>query len=428
MLSHQKVVLIGGDIAAFLLSFCAMALIRFDVGAQVLRVQIQLFAFMFIIWLIVFFIFDLYNIRRVNPNPRNIGLIIAAMATNTLLAIVLFYIVPNTGITPKTNLVILVLCTLISMIVWRRIFYLLFTRRFVRRILLIGQSPFIQHLAQELAAHRQMGTVIATWDMIPKEITDTEANLIIAEGVSPEALLRLSHELQTETLSLVEAYETIFGKIPVEFMTDEKAIHLLANRTTPAQQVLYRLFEIIGAVLVLIAVSPFLLIAILARWIEDGAPIFVTQKRVGKGGKVFTIHKLRSMKALNADGSAESSGAQWADKSDTRITPVGRILRKTHLDEVPQMWNIIKGDLAVIGPRPERPEFVAQLEQEIPYYYLRHTIKPGFTGWAQIKFRYAATILDSREKFEYDLYYLKNKHPLLDIGIVLKTLQIIFTH
>jgi lipopolysaccharide/colanic/teichoic acid biosynthesis glycosyltransferase len=125
---------------------------------------------------------------------------------------------------------------------------------------------------------------------------------------------------------------------------------------------------------------------------------------------------------------AETHGAAWADKQDSRITRIGRVLRATHLDEVPQMYNIIKGDLALIGPRAERPEFVATLEQHIPYYYLRHTIKPGFTGWAQIKYRYARSIDDSREKFEYDLYYLKNKSPLLDIGIILKTLQIMFTH
>jgi lipopolysaccharide/colanic/teichoic acid biosynthesis glycosyltransferase len=171
-----------------------------------------------------------------------------------------------------------------------------------------------------------------------------------------------------------------------------------------------------------------MLIGAVAKWAEDGGPIFIKQHRVGKHGKLFTIYKLRSMQALNKDGSAETNGAVWATAKDPRITPVGHILRTTHLDEVPQMYNIIKGDLALIGPRAERPEFVAELEQQIPYYYLRHTIKPGFTGWAQIKYRYARSIQDSREKFEYDLYYLKNKSPLLDIGIVLKTLQIIFTH
>jgi lipopolysaccharide/colanic/teichoic acid biosynthesis glycosyltransferase len=125
---------------------------------------------------------------------------------------------------------------------------------------------------------------------------------------------------------------------------------------------------------------------------------------------------------------AEKDGAQWAAHNDSRVTRVGAILRKTHIDEIPQLWNIIKGDLALVGPRPERPEFVEKLKQEIPYYFLRHIVKPGFTGWAQIKYRYARTVDDSREKFEYDLYYIKNRSLLLDLGIVVKTVQIIFTH
>ena len=125
---------------------------------------------------------------------------------------------------------------------------------------------------------------------------------------------------------------------------------------------------------------------------------------------------------------AEKDGAKWAEKSDSRVTRVGKILRKTHIDEIPQMWNILKGDLALVGPRPERPEFVTMLEKEVPYYFLRHTIKPGFTGWAQVKFRYARTLDDSRTKFEYDLYYMKNRNIFMDLGIIIKTAQIIFTH
>ena len=125
---------------------------------------------------------------------------------------------------------------------------------------------------------------------------------------------------------------------------------------------------------------------------------------------------------------SESNGAVWSNKKDTRITPVGKIIRKLHIDEIPQMINILKGDISLVGPRPERPEFVALLEKEIPYYLFRHVIRPGFTGWAQIKYQYANTIDDSKEKFEYDLYYIKNKNFFLDLGIILRTMQIIFTH
>lgn len=123
---------------------------------------------------------------------------------------------------------------------------------------------------------------------------------------------------------------------------------------------------------------------------------------------------------------AEKENAVWAEKEDKRITKVGKFLRQSHLDEIPQMINVIKGDISLVGPRPERPEFVEKLEREIPHYHLRHLVKPGFTGWAQIKFRYGRSFIDSRKKFQYDLYYLKNRNFLLDIGILLRTFQLFF--
>ncbi len=183
------------------------------------------------------------------------------------------------------------------------------------------------------------------------------------------------------------------------------------------------MLEIIFAAVVLLISLPFTLVASVSILIEDGGPIFYTHYRVGLRGKKFKIIKLRSMKK-----NAEQNGAQWADKDDSRITRVGKIIRTTHIDEIPQMWNVLRGDIALVGPRPERPEFVSELEKEIPYYFLRQTIKPGFTGWAQIMFRYARSVMDSQQKFEYDLYYVKNRNFFLDIGILLKTVQIIFTH
>jgi lipopolysaccharide/colanic/teichoic acid biosynthesis glycosyltransferase len=427
MLRHRMAIVFIGDIFVLIGAFYVMALVRFDLGARSTD-QLQFFVLLFALWLIVFFIFDLYTIRRINPNPRNIGLLLAAMGVNTLVGVLIFYIA-SAGITPKTNLAILVAVTLVLMVLWRRVFYLLFTQRFVRRILIIGNNPLTQHLIQEIKEHQQIGIVVAVWESIPSQLPETQVDLVIAEGIDPQTLLSITRTFNTEVLSLAEAYETIFAKIPLELMNEHTAIHLMVNRTTRAQQYIYRVLEIIIAAVVLIVTSPFVLIALTARWIEDSTPLFIAQHRVGKDGKIFNIYKIRSMKALNANGSAEINGAaMWAHSKDDRITPVGHILRKTHIDEVPQMWNIIKGDLALIGPRAERPEFVRELEAQIPYYYLRHTIKPGFTGWAQIKYRYARSIADSREKFEYDLYYLKHKDPLFDVGIVLKTAQIMFTH
>ena len=173
-----------------------------------------------------------------------------------------------------------------------------------------------------------------------------------------------------------------------------------------------------------------MILAIMARLIEDGKPIFIKQERVGLNNKIFKLYKLRSMIVSSENGMAEKDGAVWSSglESDPRITKVGKIMRKTHIDEIPQMINVLKGDISIVGPRPERPEFVEVLEKEIPYYSFRHITKPGFTGWAQIKYHYANTTESSKEKFEYDLYYIKNSNIFIDIGIILRTVQIIFTH
>jgi len=148
--------------------------------------------------------------------------------------------------------------------------------------------------------------------------------------------------------------------------------------------------------------------------------LFYTQKRVGRRGKLFTIIKFRSMVS-----NAEKNGAEWSKKGDVRITPFGRILRKTRIDEVPQFINVLKGEMSLIGPRPERPVFVTKLENELPYYALRHVIRPGLTGWAQVMHPYARTVKDQHEKLLFDLYYIKERNLLLDLKIVIKTISAI---
>jgi len=425
MLQHRRLILILGDITALLLSLIIMVALRFDATtpAPLIALQAKLFCILFIVWLIIFFIFDLYNIRRVNPNPRNVGLLMTAMVTNILLGVAFFYLSSQTIVSPKTNLVLVGVLSFILLFAWRRLFYHLFTVRFTRSIAVIGTSPLITHLIEELSTHKQFGEIVYAANTLPETIPSKRIDIIIAEHVDPAALLSFSRTINAEVLSLTDAYETLFGKVHLSLMNEQRALSYMTRPNPAGLHFLYRIIEIIFALIVLIITSPFMLIVIIARLIEDGTPIFYTQKRVGKNGKLFDVYKLRSMKK-----DAEKDGATWATQKDNRITRLGAILRKTHMDEVPQMINIIKGDIALVGPRPERPEFVYELEKNIPYYFLRHSIRPGFTGWAQIKYRYARTTDDSREKFEYDLYYIKNKHPLLDMGIVLKTLQIIFTH
>lgn len=425
MLQLQRSILFLGDTFSLILAFVIMIAVRFDANKQwvLVRHQANVFAWLFIVWLIVFFVFDLYNLRRINPNPRNIGLLLSSMFINTFLGIAFFYLFSFSGITPKTNLAIVAILSLILLVLWRRLFYHLFTVRFTRSIATIGTSPLMSELQTELRRNPHFGEHVVHWNTLSDANTAQNIDIIIAEHTDPQRLLTVATTLGAETMTLAESYETFFAKIPLSLITDEKAIDIMTRHENKALSMLYRLVEIVVATTVLTITSPFLLIAIFARLIEDGRPIFFNHTRVGKNGVPFTVYKIRSMIK-----DSEQSGAQWAEKKDRRVTPVGKVLRASHIDEVPQMINIIKGDIALVGPRPERPEFVQQLEQQIPYYFLRHTIRPGFTGWAQIKYRYARSVDDAGEKFEYDVYYLKNRTTLLDIGIILKTLQIIFTH
>jgi sugar transferase (PEP-CTERM system associated) len=182
-----------------------------------------------------------------------------------------------------------------------------------------------------------------------------------------------------------------------------------------------RLFDIVASLLVLTIMAPFVIIAALAVKADSSGPAFYSQRRVGLYGQDYFIYKIRSMRQ-----DAEAGGkAIWASEADPRITRIGKFLRMTRIDEIPQAWNVLKGEMSFVGPRPERPEFVAELEEEIPYYAERHMVKPGLTGWAQINYPYGASIEDARAKLEYDLYYAKNYTPFLDLLILLQTLRVV---
>jgi len=179
---------------------------------------------------------------------------------------------------------------------------------------------------------------------------------------------------------------------------------------------IHRLVALIGAILSL----PILIITALLIKIDSRGPVLYKQERVGKNGRTFSLMKFRSMRV-----DAEKNGPVWASEGDDRMTRVGRIIRKIRVDEIPQFWNILRGDMNFVGPRPERPHFVAQLAEEINYYEQRHLIAPGLTGWAQIKYAYGASIEDAKNKLEYDLYYIKNQSLMLDATIMFETFKTI---
>lgn len=221
----------------------------------------------------------------------------------------------------------------------------------------------------------------------------------------------------TEFNSFVERQT---GRIEMAWLEVNWLVHTSGFQFRLIDDVIKRLMDISLSLVALAISLPVLLVAMLAVRLDSPGPIFYRQQRVTRGGRVFWLYKLRSMRT-----DAEKNGAKWAVKNDSRITKVGQFLRQTRLDEIPQLWNILKGDMAIVGPRPERPIFVEELSRQLRLYDLRHTVRAGLTGWAQINYHYGASFEDSQRKLEYDLFYIKNFSLLRDLGIMLQTLRVV---
>lgn len=223
-------------------------------------------------------------------------------------------------------------------------------------------------------------------------------------------------------LSLINWYERYLHRYPKEITNSNTIISelLIYGKKNPSKRI-KRFCEFLLSILLLFLLFPLILIAAILIKTEDNGPILYRQKRTGFAGKVFTIYKLRSMK-----NNAEKDGLKWSSKNDSRITKIGFWLRKTRIDELPQLFSVIKGDMSLIGPRPERPEFDKILSKEIPNYKLRYLIRPGLSGWAQVNYPYGASIEDTKMKFSYDIYYIKNLSNIFDLLILLETIRLVF--
>jgi lipopolysaccharide/colanic/teichoic acid biosynthesis glycosyltransferase len=216
--------------------------------------------------------------------------------------------------------------------------------------------------------------------------------------------------------SEADFHEDLWSSVPVEHVGPDWMLSRGLDTSNHVAEGVKRLTDVVLALLILVALSPFVLLALVAIALSADGPLFYRQERVGQYGRTFRIWKLRTMRV-----DAEAAGAQWARGDDPRRTAVGRLLRRTRLDEVPQVANILLGEMSFVGPRPERPEFVAELEGSLPYYAWRHFVRPGLTGWAQVNLPYGSSVEDARRKLEYDLYYVRHSSLLTDLLIVLRT-------
>ena len=242
---------------------------------------------------------------------------------------------------------------------------------------------------------------IVIWDKIEKEF---DVMALLASGV--------------RVLSVSALWETFSQKIPHSEINEDWLTKLDLRQRDPVVRRIKRLSDILISCFGLIVGFPILVLACLAIFLESGFPLFFTQRRSGYLNRPYILYKLRTMIP-----DSEKRGAEWAAKQDHRVTRVGRFLRSTRIDEIPQFWNVIKGDMSVVGPRPERPELEDEIIKKLPFWNCRYLLKPGLTGWAQIKYQYAADLETSEEKLAYDLFYVKNASFFLDLEIILSTLR-----
>jgi sugar transferase (PEP-CTERM system associated) len=327
-----------------------------------------------------------------------------------------------------------------------RVFFSAYALRVVGRdtLLLVGGSPVLEEIAQYIVEHPEKGLSVSGYVddfhelgfQLPgaKVLGSMTSLRQIVERIQPNRIVVGMFERRNrlpvgELLSLrfaghvIEeastAYERVCGRICLNELRPSHLIY--TGELGPSRSVLvYQQFtNFIAALLGLILTSPLMLLSSLFVRFSSPGPILYRQVRVGLNGTEFTLYKFRSMRA---DAEA-STGAVWASKDDPRITAAGRILRKLRLDELPQLFNVLKGEMAIVGPRPERPEFVKTLTERIPYYHQRHAVLPGITGWAQINFKYGDTLEDTATKLEYDLYYIKNMSSGLDLYIIFHTVK-----
>ena len=335
-----------------------------------------------------------------------------------------------------------VLILTIAVMAWRNAYAWIAQHPYLReRVYVLGAGERAQRLVQGLKQRTELGIDVVGWTgevegALTRETAGSHLQLTAARKSIHRVIVAMQDRRETMPMSdlldlrlkgavqIEEAtswLEKISGKIEVEQLYPSWIIFAQGFRFSDPFRVTRRFINLMVGLISLLATLPLIPFIVFAVKLDSPGPVLYRQKRVGRGGGIFYCYKFRSMRP---DAEADS-GPTWADDDDPRITRVGRFLRTTRLDEIPQLWCVLKGDMAFVGPRPERPEFVAWLTREVPYYNIRHLVRPGITGWAQIKYKYGNTVEDAKEKLQYDLFYIKNASIGLDILIMFQTIKIL---
>lgn len=394
-----------------------------------------------------FYLFDLYDFVVIHDRRELILRLFQALGLAWVALAFVFYAIPQVMIGRGVSLISLPLA-LFMMLGWRLVIHwVLGHPNLGERILIVGSGPFAVEIARETlersdAGYRVVGFVDSDPALLGKSLinpkviglTSELASLVKRESIDrivvaigdrrgqfpTQELLRLSLSGDVSIEESASFYERLTGRVLLDMIRPSWLIFSSRGRRGKINEILraamHRTIALLGAILS----SPIALVTAILIKIESRGPVLYRQERVGQNGRPFTLMKFRSMRV-----DAEKDGPVWAKTDDQRMTRIGRVIRKIRVDEIPQFWNILRGDMNFVGPRPERPHFVAQLAQEIPFYEQRHLIAPGLTGWAQIKYPYGASIEDAKQKLQYDLFYIKNQSLTLDATIMFETTKTI---
>jgi len=398
-----------------------------------------------LVWIIL--LVELYDVHRAVDWRRTVnGIATAALIGFGLYLVIYFYYTGSGNNLPRVSIAVFLVTVAILTFLWRSLYIRIFTApQFMRRVLLVGggkaggtllrvindlkPSPFylvgivdddMEKTGTEIEGFTVLGTSDSLLKLIEKHVVSDIVVAISGEMQSGmfQALLD-AQESGIDIVRMPKIYEDLLGRVPIRLLEADWILRSFVDESsvsgffTISKRLVDILVGLLGILLFLI-MAPILSLVI---FIDDGRPIFYTQTRSGRGGQPYDLIKFRTMSR-----DAEADGVpKWAKEDDERATRVGRILRKTHLDEIPQFVNVLRGEMSLVGPRAERPELMALFEKHVPFYRARLLVKPGITGWAQINFGYASNVEETTIKLEYDLYYIKNRNIMMDLVILLRT-------
>ena len=433
--SSSLLALLIGDIAILWGSLALSLLLRYgqDEFGHAWSLHFSPFLLVFILWIFVFYIARLYDLLQLAPKMESATRLWNALVVSVAIATILFYTVPALIITPKVILALVAIISTVTLTAWRYLMGVFARKSKKIRVVILGSGNEVNELITYLARHPQLGYLLVahhenlgTLPNLASPANVTDLVVVTDDALANKSIVNMLFAFLPSGLIVMDFasfYERITGRIPLSHISETWFLENLSEKEKRSFEIGKRIFDVAVALLLLLPYSILLPFIATAIFLESGRPIFYRQSRMGKLGRHFWLLKLRTM-----HNDAEVEGPQWATKNDPRITIIGQLLRTSRIDELPQLWNVLKGDLSFIGPRPERPEFIATLEKDIPFYHMRHLIRPGLSGWAQINPPYYyGTHEESLLKVQYDLFYIKHRSIGLDLSIALKTLAVIFS-